>query len=72
MSSSNNNYSSSNGDQWDPRFILTFEDSTARRVHAKFIEAASHDKRTGDMYALDSKSQLKRVTNIRVIPDRYR
>ena len=68
MSNSNN----STGDQWDPRFILQFEDGTARRVHAKFIEAATRDKRTGDMYALDSKSQLKRVTNIRVIPERYR
>ena len=36
-------------------------------VHAKFIEATSRDKRTGDMIALDSKSQPKRVTNFRVI-----
>ena len=64
--------SSSTDDQWDPRFILEFEDGTICRVHAKFIEAATHDKRTGDMYALDSNSQLKRVTNVRVIPPKYR
>ena len=68
----NSNNSNSQNDQWDERFLLEFEGGSIRKVHAKFIEATSRDKRTGDMIALDSKSQLKRVMNIRVIPPRFR
>jgi hypothetical protein len=41
------NNSNSQNDQWDERFLLEFEDGSIRKVHAKFIEATSRDKRTG-------------------------
>ena len=59
-------------DQWDPIFMITFQDRSIRMVHAKFLEAAAKDRRTGEIIALDSKGKLRKVTKIDVIPPKYR
>ena len=59
-------------DQCDPIFMLTFEDRSFRRVHAKFLLAAARDRRTGEIIPLDGNGKLQRVTKIDFIPPKYR
>jgi hypothetical protein len=65
-------YDNITDDQWDPKFMITFQDRSFRRVHSKFLEAAARDRRTGEIIALDSNGKLQKVTKIDVIPPKYR
>ena len=60
-------YTTTTDDQWEQKFMITFQDRSFRRVHTKFLEAAARDRRTGEIIALDPTGKLQKVTKIEVI-----